>query len=138
MLKIQTPSEKPRFIAAKRKLWRLREPELQTENQNFIKECRADVKPSCLEDTWNNMKDCLLSGVDKVCGKTKSGLVRHNETRRWNDAVNDVVKEKQRKWKQWKLGGSKEEYQLAKKAASHAMYKAASPVRIISRNKYKQ
>ena len=36
-----------------------------------------------------------------------------------------VVKEKQKKeWKQWKLGGSKEEYQLAKKAASRAVYDA--------------
>ena len=122
VLKIQTPSEKP-FIAAKRNLWRLCEPEVQAEYQNFIKE-RADVKPSCLEDAWNKLKDCLLSGVDKVCGKTKGGRVRHNETWWWNDVVNDVVKEKRRKWKQWKVGGNKDEYQLAKKGASHAVYKA--------------
>ena len=24
------------------------------------------VKPSYVEDAWNNLKDCLLSGVDKV------------------------------------------------------------------------
>ena len=41
-----------------------------------------------------------------------------------NDVVDDVVKEKRRKWKQWELGGSKEEYQLAKKAASRAVYDA--------------
>ena len=33
MLKIQTPLEKPCFIAAKRKLWRLHVPEVQTEYQ---------------------------------------------------------------------------------------------------------
>ena len=113
MLKIQTPSEKPHFIAAKQKLWRLGEPEVQAEYQNFINEHRADVKPS-VEDIWNNLKDGLLSGVDKVCGKTKGARVRHNETWWWNDAVN-AVKRKRKKCKQWKLGGSKEEYQLAKK-----------------------
>ena len=46
VLKIQSPSEKPRFIAAKRKLWRLHEPELQAEYQNINKERRADVKQS--------------------------------------------------------------------------------------------
>ena len=46
---------------------------LQAEYQHFIKEHCADIKPSCLEDAWNNLKDCLLSGVNKVCGKTKGG-----------------------------------------------------------------
>ena len=80
MLKIQTPLEKPRFITAKQKLWRLRETEAQDEYQNIIKERRADATPSFVEDAWNNLKDCLLSGVDKVCGKTKGSRVRHNET----------------------------------------------------------
>ena len=62
--------------------------------------------------------------MDKVCGKAKGGRLRHNETWWWNDPVNDVVKEKRRKWKHWKLGGSMEEYQLAKKAASRAVYDA--------------
>ena len=90
-----------------RKLWRLRELEVQAEYQNFIKERCADVNPSCMEDAWNNQKDCLLSEVDKVCGKTKDGRVRHNDTWWWNDAVNDVVQEKRKKWTQWKLEGSK-------------------------------
>ena len=123
VLKIQTPSEKLRFIAAKRKLWRLRQPEVQAEYQNSIKKRRADVTPSCIEDAWKNLKDCLLSGMDKVCGKTKSGRVHHTETWWSNDAVN-VVKKKRHKWKQWKLGGSNEEYQLAKKAARRAEYDA--------------
>lgn len=40
----------------------------------------------------------------------KVGQVHHNETWHWNNAVNDVVKKKQSKWKQWKLAGSKQEY----------------------------
>ena len=80
VLKIQIFSEKPRFIVAKGKLWRLRDPEVQVEYQNFTKEHSADVKASFVEDAWNNLKDCLLSGVDKVCGKTKGGRVRHNKT----------------------------------------------------------
>ena len=84
----------PHFIAGEGKLWRLCEPEVQAEYQNFIKECHADVTPSCVEDAWNNLKDCLLSGVDKICGKTKGGQVHHSETWWWNDVVNAVVKEK--------------------------------------------
>ena len=53
VLKIQTPSEKPRFIATKRKSWRLPEPKVQAEYQNFNKERRADVKPSCVEDVFS-------------------------------------------------------------------------------------
>ena len=57
-----------------------------------------------------NLRDCLLTEVDKVYGKTKGGRVYHNETWWWNVAVNDVIKERHRKWKQWKLGQCKEEY----------------------------
>ena len=70
VLKIQTPSERPRFIATKRKLWRFREPEIQAECQISIKERCGDVTPCCV-DAWNNLKDCLVSGVDEACGKTK-------------------------------------------------------------------
>ena len=66
---IQTLSKKPCFIAAKRKLWKFRESEVQPENQNFIEEHYADATISCVKDAWNNLKNCLLSGVDKVCGK---------------------------------------------------------------------
>ena len=118
VLKIQTPSDKPRFITIKRKLWRVHKPEVQAEYQSFIK----DVKPSCVEDVWNNLKDCLVSGVDKVCSKTKGGWVHNNKTWWWNNVVNDVVNEKPKKWKQRKLGESKEEYQLAKKAANCTVY----------------
>ena len=57
-------------------------------------------------------------------GKTKGGWVYQIKTWWYNYAVNDVVKEKQHKWKQWKLGGSKEGYQLMKKAACHTVYDA--------------
>ena len=54
------PQRSPSFIAAKQKLWRLHEPEVQVEDQNFMKECCADVTRSCVENAWNNLKDCLL------------------------------------------------------------------------------
>ena len=37
MIKIHTPSKKPRVIVAKLKLLRLREPEVQAKYQNLIK-----------------------------------------------------------------------------------------------------
>ena len=60
-----------RFIATKRKLWRFREPEIQAECQIFIKERCGDVTPCCVEDAWNNLKDCHVGGVDEACGKTR-------------------------------------------------------------------
>ena len=62
MHNIQSPSEKPHFIAAKQRLWRLHKPEVQAEYQNVMKERCADVTPSCVEDARNNLKDCLLIG----------------------------------------------------------------------------
>ena len=101
-----------------------------------------------MEVTFKNAKvirneECIqqLSRVDKGCGETKGGWVCHNEAWWWNDAVNYVVKEKQKKkkWNQWKLGGSKEEYQLVKKAASLAVYDAKQQARSeYFRDKYKQ
>ena len=67
-------------------------------------------------------------GWIKQKGKTKGGRLHHKETWWLNDAVNDVVKEKRRKLKQWKLGGSKEEYQLAKKVC---MMLSSKPSQII-------
>ena len=75
MHNIQSHSEKPRFIAAKQSLWRLHKPEVQAEYQNVMKERYGDVTPSCVEDAWNNLKDCLLTWW-------------------WKDAGNYVVKEK--------------------------------------------
>ena len=66
MLKIQTPSKKPRLIAVKRKLWEFRESQVQAEYQNFIEENCADATISCARHVWNNLKDCLLSGVDSL------------------------------------------------------------------------
>ena len=39
----------------------------------------------------------------------------------WNE-VDNAVKEKQKVWKPWKNGGTKEEYLKAKKAAKTAVY----------------
>ena len=71
VLKIQTPSEKPHFITAKQKLWRLDDPKAQAQYQNFIKEYCPDVTPSYVDDAWNYLKEYLLSGIDKICGITK-------------------------------------------------------------------
>ena len=57
----------------------LHEPEVQGEYQNLIKEHRADVIRTCVENAWNNLKNVLLSGVGKGCSKTKGGWVRHNQ-----------------------------------------------------------
>ena len=62
----------------------------------YFKGSCVDVTLNCVENVWKNLKD-FLSGVDKVFGKAKSGRVRRNEIWWWNNAVNDVVKEKRHK-----------------------------------------
>ena len=69
--KIQTPSERQYFIGAKQKLWRLCEPKVQFQHQNFIKERHPDVTQ--VAQKMYNLTDCLLSLLGRVCGKTRRG-----------------------------------------------------------------
>ena len=55
--------------------------------------------------------------MDEICGWTTSGCTWHREIWWWNSEVNNAVNGKQKAWKLWKNGGTKEEYLKAKKAA---------------------
>ena len=35
-----------------------------------------DVTPCCVEDAWKHVKECLLTGVNNVCDKTKYAITR--------------------------------------------------------------
>ena len=52
------------------------------------------------------------------------GIKCHPETWWWNEEVDSKIKEKRRLWKEWKKGGSKETYLLAKRSARKAVYVA--------------
>lgn len=50
--------------------------EVQVEYHSFIKKRRAQyVISSWVEDSWKNLKGCLLTGMGNVYDKTKGGQV---------------------------------------------------------------
>ena len=50
MFKIRTPTEKPSCMTPKQQLWRLREPEVKTEYQNFtLFHSVEDVTQNCVK-----------------------------------------------------------------------------------------
>ena len=82
------------------------------------------VYPPKVDQAWNEVKSCLLSACDTVCGWTKgSGPIRR-ETWWWNDEVEECISKKRKLWKEWQKGGSKEPYLLAKRKAKQAVYHA--------------
>ena len=82
------------------------------------------VYPPKVDQAWNEVKSCLLSACDTVCGWTKgSGPIRR-ETWWWNDEVEECISKKRKLWKEWQKGGSKEPYLLAKRKAKQAVYLA--------------
>ena len=72
---------------------------------------------------WNHLKRSLLETALTTCGKTKTPL-KKRETRWWNDEVKELINEKRGKWKIWRHGGDREEYNIAKRLAKRAIYKA--------------
>ena len=62
--------------SSKAKLMETTRTEVQVDYHSFIKKRRAQyVISSCVEDSWKNLKECLLTDVDNVYDKTKGGQV---------------------------------------------------------------
>ena len=81
------------------------------------------------DENWSFLRDALLKVTDKVCGWTKRNKWKE-QTWWWSESVNEVIKEKRLKWKEWKRGGSKEQYLDAKRRVKRAVYlakKSAEP-----------
>ena len=53
---------------------------------------------------------------------------KHQVTWWWNGEVDDAIKEKRRLWKAWKSGGSKTEYNNAKRISKKKVYEAKKRV----------
>ncbi len=89
----------------------------------FAKILRQEI-PSDVEGAWDTIKQGLLNATDEVCGWTRGGSVRHEETWWWNETVDKIIKEKRKAWKDWQKGGSKEAYLKVKRKAKTAVYTA--------------
>ena len=75
-----------------------------------------------MESIWDYIKHGHLKAADEICGWTRGECPQQKETWWWSNVVDNIVKEKRKAWKQWKNGGTKEEYLKAKKAAKTAVY----------------
>ena len=108
-------SPKPRIVPPRRKVWKLRNPNICKGYETFENGKRLELLSLGVNDAWNKVKTCLLLGVDHVC-------VLHAETWCWNDDVDQYIREKWRLWRLWKMDGSKEDYLATKKCAKPAVY----------------
>ena len=114
----------PQTILQCLRTWRLREQDTQSEDQKaFITDTTSsNASGSWTVEIWEKLKAVCWRQL-KMCasvprytggGKTPGGEMR----------LDCAVKENQGCWKTWKNGGSKEEYQKAKRFAKHAVHLA--------------
>ena len=83
----------------------------------------CNASGSGTEEIWGQQKSSMLKAVERMCSFTK----KHQWWREawwWNTAVDSAIKEKQKYWKAWNKGGSKEKYQNTKSVVKHGVYVA--------------
>ena len=114
-------SVKPIRIPPKRKTWKLKDTVVQKEFEQTVS-MKCQQIPADVESAWESIRNGLLEAADEICGWTRGGCPCHKETWWWNNDVDNAVKEKRKGWKQWKNGGTKQEYLKAKKTAKTAVY----------------
>ena len=88
---------KSEVFVSKRKVWKLKEPEIRQTFEAKVGERLAN-RPEGevdgdVEVVWGGLKKCLLDVVEEVCGRSR-GRPRHRETWWWNDEVAELVKDK--------------------------------------------
>ena len=125
-ISLRTITAKPRNIPPKRKIWKLKDPETCAEFEEIVNNSAiGDINDNIDINTyWNEIKACLFSACDKVCGWTRGGKQKQRETWWWDNSVNKIIKQKRKLWKEWQKGGDKEKYLEAKRKAKSAVYAA--------------
>jgi hypothetical protein len=109
---------------SRRRVWKLKDPEVCAEYKHLVQEKLDNLTlQNDIEDTWKELKACILDSFDTCCGWSNPKQNRR-ETWWWNNEVELAIKEKRKLWNVWKRGGSKEPYLAAKRRAKHAVYTA--------------
>lgn len=120
---------KRRVYVPRRKVWKLRNPEIKRRFYEEIRTLTADNEINeGVNEQYTALKDNLLKATDLVCGWTR-GPPRRRVTWWWNAEVDSAIKEKRRLFKVWKKGGSKEDYLIAKRRARREVYRAKTTAR---------
>ena len=124
-LKLTKPIIVPKIFTPKLKTWKLRESDtIESFQKKFEENLVSDsTEVYDVESTWSKLKNTLLDTSKEVCGYTKKHHIKR-ETWWWNEEVENVITEKRRCWKAWKLGGSKEPYLAAKRASKRGVFAA--------------
>ena len=120
---ITAPRQKKQKFVPRVKLWRLKNPAIKAELAEAFEAKVQDTDATSVEERWSTLKDSLQQAAEQVCGISKKHQWR-KQTWWWDDLVESAVKEKRRCYKVWKAGGSREAYNVAKRAASRAVYHA--------------
>ncbi len=111
----------------RRKIWKLREPSARHRlRESLVKaydDKEGEIETYDIERNWEFLRDNLLQATDQICGWCK-GPARRKVTWWWNSSVDSAIKAKRQAWKEWKKGGSKELYQVARREARRQVYLA--------------
>ena len=126
-MKINMPPKGKRRFTPRLKVWKLKD---QATCQHFREVFEQQVSESSMdavassEETWTKLKTGLLKATKDVCGITRAHRWRR-ETWWWNDLVENAVTAKRLAYKAWKSGGgTRAEYDTAKRAARQAIHHA--------------
>jgi len=68
-----------------------------------------------VNEHWQQMKNIMMETVHTTCGISK-GLCRHKETWWWNEEVAEAVREKKKKYGNWKKDKLTEAWKVYKKS----------------------
>ena len=102
------------------KVWKLKDPEKQTEFSEVFKAKTLDSElshTSSVDVHWTSLKDKLLQATKQACGISSNHPWR-KQTWWWNNQVEEAVREKSRCFKLWKAGCSRATYNTAKRTSN--------------------
>ena len=116
-----------RKYVPRRRVWKLKEKRIKEAFYGELSICMEEqaAADSSVNEQYKALKGGLLKATDLVCGWTK-GPPKHRVTWWWNEDVEAAIKEKRRLYKDYRKGGSRVEYEVAKRVAKREVYKAKS------------
>lgn len=112
------PSKRRKQVVKNIRSYRLREPEIAERYKSRIEEEMEGLKVTSadmtVEDLWNTMKLKILNTASEICGITATGGGR-KQTRWWNSDIQEQVKIKKRRWREYLQGRTNDAYEIYKR-----------------------
>lgn len=111
------------------KIYKLREEKYQEEYELTVGKILGEIQEKDnknIEELWHEFKNALYKAAQKVCGIKKMKSTR-KQTRWWTQEIQQLVREKKRKWKKYihsKKNEQYEEYKQIRKRVKEEIVKA--------------